>query len=140
MHLVRVGAASLFAGIAGVLAAAGSEAGNPGTPWPATDALGRRLPCPTKSARQARPFRRHLLLPLAQHPAASSPNWDGPYDVAKILAQDPDALQEARLAAVGPDRHVSTTGASRSTATTSAPIRGCCAATPNCWPTPASTR
>ena len=65
---------------------------------------------------------------------------EGPRDIAKILAQDPDALEAPGFAAVGADGVRRIIGASRSMAITSAPIPGCCAGTRSFWPTPGSTR
>ncbi len=72
-------------------------AGNPGTPWPATDALGRQLPTaevvgPPQTNRFVGIFYFQWLVP--EMPIPRSPNWDGPYDIAKILAHDPDALRK----------------------------------------------
>jgi hypothetical protein len=67
----------------------------PGVPWPATDALGRSLPLssqvgPPKTNRFVGIFYfiNHIGIPR-------SPDLDGPYDVAKILARDPGAATNA---------------------------------------------
>ncbi len=67
---------------------------NPGVPWPVTDALGRSLPLATevglpKTNRVVGIFYfiDHLNWPR-------SDKLDGPYDVAKILKQDPAALSK----------------------------------------------
>jgi len=67
---------------------------NPGTPWPATDALNRRVPLQAEvgSPKSDRFVGIFYFLWLRQD-IPKSPNWDGPYDVAKILAHDPDALK-----------------------------------------------
>src|SRR5579871_5137468 len=68
---------------------------NPGVPWPATDALGRTLPTPGETG-PPRPDRFVGIFYFLWHDEAGgrSPHWDGPYDVARILAQDPDALKK----------------------------------------------
>ena len=75
--------------------AAESAAFNPGTPWPATDALGRNLPLadevgPPRTNRFVGIF---YFLTHAPSPARSGPG-SGPLDVAKIMAEDPAALQK----------------------------------------------
>jgi hypothetical protein len=67
---------------------------NPGVPWPATDALGRSLPLASQVGLPKTNrfvgifyFIDHLEWPR-------SPLLDGPYDVAKILKRDPDALSK----------------------------------------------
>ncbi|MBN1853232.1 MAG: hypothetical protein JW829_10930 [Pirellulales bacterium] len=71
---------------------------NPGTPWPATDALGRSLPLfsevgPPKAGRFVGIF---YFLWLGDRYDA------GPYDVSKILAADPDALKKGDSPLWGP--------------------------------------
>jgi hypothetical protein len=66
---------------------------NPGTPWPATDALGRTLPL----AEKVGPPRTDRFVGIFyflwhNQRGGKSPNWDGPYDIARILAKDPDAV------------------------------------------------
>lgn len=70
-------------------------AGNPCTPWPATDALGRRIPGP-EEAGAPRPGRWVGIFYFLWHnePGARSPVGDGPYDISRILARDPDALRK----------------------------------------------
>jgi hypothetical protein len=67
---------------------------NPGTPWPATDALRRALPLAHETGLPKTNrfvgifyFINHLGEPKSEL-------LDGPYDVAKILARDPDALSK----------------------------------------------
>ncbi len=67
---------------------------NPGVPWPATDALGRSLPLASEIGLPKANrfvgifyFIDHLDWP-------HSDLLDGPYDVAKILKRDPDALNK----------------------------------------------
>ena len=76
---------------------AASDVVNPGTPWPAVDALGRKLPTPEEvgppqTNRFVGIFYFQWLVP--EMPIPKSPNWDGPYDIGKILARDPDALKK----------------------------------------------
>lgn len=77
--------------------------GNIGTPWPATDALLRRLPLsdevgPPKKDRVVGIF--YFLWHDQQD--GKNPNGDGPYDVAKILGKDPDAAKKAGSPLWGP--------------------------------------
>ncbi len=72
-----------------------SEWSNLSSPWPATDALGRALPGssevgPPRSDRWVGIF--YFL--WHNEPGARSPVWDGPYDIRRILARDPDALKK----------------------------------------------
>ncbi|HOB73537.1 MAG TPA: hypothetical protein PKG54_03330 [Phycisphaerae bacterium] len=68
---------------------------NPGVVWPAVDALGRKLPTPGEVG-PPRPNRFvgifYFLWLNERH--NRSPHWEGPYDIARILAADPDALQK----------------------------------------------
>ena len=68
---------------------------NPGVPWPATDALCRALPL----ANEVGPPRTGKFVGIfyfINHTgdARRSRLLEGPYDVAKILARDPDALDK----------------------------------------------
>ena len=85
-------AAALIAGINLVTASAQE---NPGTPWPATDALGRALPL---AAEVGAPKKDKFvgIFYFINHTGRGqrSELLDGPYDVAKILARDPDALSK----------------------------------------------
>lgn len=67
----------------------------PGVPWPAVDALGRKLSTP-EEAGLPRPDRFvgifYFLWLNERH--NSSPNWKGPYDVARILRADPEAIHK----------------------------------------------
>jgi len=70
---------------------------NPGVPWPATDALGRRLPLAEevglpRTNRFVGIFYFLWLIPAM--PIPPNPNGDGPFDISKILASDPQALQK----------------------------------------------
>ena len=80
-----------------LLAVLPADASNPGTPWPATDALGRKLPTaeaagPPQTNRFVGIFYFQWLVP--EMPIPKSQNWDGPYDIGRILARDPDALKQ----------------------------------------------
>ena len=71
------------------------EAINRCTPWPATDGLGRKLPTfeevgPPKTGRFVGIF--YFLTHGGG--IVKSPNWNGPYDISKILARDPAALSK----------------------------------------------
>ena len=73
------------------------ETPNPGTPWPATDALGRTLPLAAeaggpKTNRFVGIFYFEWLVREMQIP--KRPNGDGPYDVSKILARDAKAIEK----------------------------------------------
>jgi len=95
-------AALLAAGAAGDRAINPAEP-LPGIPWPATDALGRRLPLhhevgPLRPDRFVGIFY-FLWLNERQN---RSPHSDGPYDVSRILAKDPDALKKPDSPLWGP--------------------------------------
>ena len=95
--LRRIASLLRWVAMAGMVVAARAEAPllNEGAPWPATDALGRKLPAlaevgPPKPGRFTGIFYFLWHNPgLPKHP-----NWDGPYDVARIMAADPQALQK----------------------------------------------
>ncbi len=76
---------------------------NAGTPWPATDALGRKLPMPDEvgPSRASRFVGIFYFLWLNER-QNKSPHWNGPYDVSKILARDPDALKKPDSPLWGP--------------------------------------
>ena len=76
---------------------------NPGIPWPATDALGRRLPL-ADEAGPPRPDRFVGIFYFLWHnnPGGRSPHWDGPYDIGKILEADPGALSNPASPYWGP--------------------------------------
>lgn len=76
------------------------DPGNPGTPWPAVDGLGRALPVeaevgPPKAGRFVGIF---YFLWLGQHDGGGG----GPYDVAKILRKNPDAVKTPTSPPWGP--------------------------------------
>jgi hypothetical protein len=83
--------------------AGGTQPGNPGTPWPATDALGRALPLagevgPPKGDRFVGMF--YFLWHNSRE--GGSPSGDGPYDIARILKADPGALTKPESPLWGP--------------------------------------
>ncbi len=80
-----------------------AQSPNPGTPWPATDALGRRLPSPSDvGPPRLDRFVGMFYFLWHNDRGGKSPNWEGPYDVAKILAHDPDALKKPNSPLWGP--------------------------------------
>ncbi len=75
----------------------------PCTPWPATDALQRQLPLPAEvGPPRTDRFVGTFYFLWHDHPARVRPDADGPYDVAKILSQDPDALHKPASPLWGP--------------------------------------
>lgn len=74
---------------------AAAVAPNPGVPWPATDALGRHLPLSSVTGLPV-PGRFVGIFYFLWHnePGTRSPLLEGPYDIARILAKDPDALKK----------------------------------------------
>ena len=68
---------------------------NPCVPWPATDALGRSLPGPEEAGppKEGRWVGIFYFL-WHNEPGARSPSGEGPYDISRILAKDPDALNK----------------------------------------------
>jgi hypothetical protein len=75
----------------------------PGTPWPAIDALGRELPSPEEVG----PPRTDRFVGIfyflwLNEVHNKSPHWDGPYDVARILAKDPEAIKKPDSPLWGP--------------------------------------
>jgi len=103
---VSVRRASLACAAAALAAPAiglAQAAPHPGVPWPATDALGRRVPTaeevgPPKAGRWVGIF--YFL--WHNNREGKSPHWDGPYDVSRILARDPDALRKPDSPLWGP--------------------------------------
>ncbi|MSU23953.1 MAG: hypothetical protein EXS32_09050 [Opitutus sp.] len=71
---------------------------NPGTPWPATDALDRTLPTTTQST-GIRPNRTVGIFYFLTHASDSATL---PNDLAKILPQDPDLLKKPDSPLWGP--------------------------------------
>jgi len=76
-----------------------AQAGNPGVPWPATDALDRRLPM-TAEVGPPRADRFVAIFYFLWHEGPQA--QQGPYDIAKILAADPDALEKPDAPLWGP--------------------------------------
>lgn len=67
-----------------------------GVPWPATDALGRHAPLSAETGPPKRDrFVGIFYFLWLNERANRSPDGSGPYDIAKILARDPDALKKA---------------------------------------------
>ena len=78
---------------------------NPGVPWPATDALGRRvLTSVDPPARPLRPDRFVGIFYFLWHDdyGAKRSGSDGPFDVSKILTRDKDALHHPASPLWGP--------------------------------------
>ncbi len=80
---------------AGGLSAAETGAPSPGLPWPATDALGRAVPL-IGEAGPSQPDRFVGIFYFLWHnePGSRSPLLNGPFDIARILEKDPDAIQK----------------------------------------------
>lgn len=74
-----------------------------GSPWPATDALGRNLPDAAEVG-PVRPDRWVGIFYFLWHnnPGGESPHWKGPYDINKILKVEPDALSKPESPYWGP--------------------------------------
>lgn len=96
-------APALLAALFLVAVDARAEAPNPGLPWPATDALGRSLPLPAEAGppRSDRFVGMFYFLWHNQR-GGKSPHWDGPYDIARIMARDPEALNKPDSPLWGP--------------------------------------
>jgi hypothetical protein len=78
-----------------VFAQGNPAAGNPGSPWPAIDALGRSLPGPA-AVGPPQPGRWVGVFYFLWHnePGNRNQAGDGPYDISRILASDPEALRK----------------------------------------------
>ncbi|HOW68106.1 MAG TPA: hypothetical protein P5186_19790 [Candidatus Paceibacterota bacterium] len=76
---------------------------NPGVPWTAVDALGRAIPTPAEAG-ALKPDRFVGMFYFLWHSAhqGKSPHWDGPYDIARILEADPEALNKPKSPLWGP--------------------------------------
>ncbi len=77
----------------------------PGVPWPATDLLGRNLPL----IDEAGPLRKDRFVGIFyflthDNPIGIAPGTDGPYDISKIIARDPQALLHPDSPLWGPIR------------------------------------
>jgi hypothetical protein len=76
--------------------------GNPGVPWPAVDALGRKLPTFAEvGGPKADRFTGMFYFLWHDQQNGASPAG-GPYDIAKILAHDADALRKPESPLWGP--------------------------------------
>lgn len=84
--------------------AMGEDTRNPGTPWPATDALGRTLPTPDEVG-PIKPNRFVGIFYFLWH-GYHDTSEEGPFDVAKIMAAHPDALQTPTSPPWGPFGHM----------------------------------
>lgn len=76
---------------------------NPGVPWVATDALGRKLP----TAAEVGPLKTDRFVGIfyflwLNERDNKAPDHEGPYDVARILAKDPEALSKPTSPLWGP--------------------------------------
>ncbi|MBI3849646.1 MAG: hypothetical protein HY298_05065 [Verrucomicrobia bacterium] len=77
------------------LAQTGLGTNQPTTAWPATDALGRKLPMPDEvGPPKADRFVGIFYFLWHNEVARKSPNVPGPFDIAKIFAQDPEAAKK----------------------------------------------
>ena len=83
---------------AAVVAGADRESINPGVPWPATDALGRELPL---TAEVGLP-KKDRFVGIFYLPWTGDEYSYGPYDVSKILAEQPDMRTQPSFRHTGP--------------------------------------
>ena len=95
LPLLTLGCALACAPAAAAAADDASAPINPGTPWPATDALGRAVP----TSPEVGPPRRDRFVGIfyflwLNERRNRAPQYEGPYDVSKILARDPDVLRK----------------------------------------------
>lgn len=99
--LALIAAAALFGAI--LIDQGPSSGQSPGVPWPATDALGRRLPEPA-AAGPPRANRTVGIFYFLWHNnrEGKSPHWQGPYDIDRILARDPNAINNPASPLWGP--------------------------------------
>ena len=81
----------------------GGPTPSPVAPWPATDGLGRNLPMPgaVPGPRLDR-FVGMFYFLWHDNRQGARPEGDGPYDVSKILAADPDAVRHPASKLWGP--------------------------------------
>ena len=66
----------------------------PCSPWPATDALGRSLPTPEQTGLPRQDRFVGIFYFLWHTDCPKNPSGDGPYDIAKILRQDSEAIRK----------------------------------------------
>ncbi|MEY2878239.1 MAG: hypothetical protein RLZZ15_619 [Verrucomicrobiota bacterium] len=93
-----------FAGCVAPVAPTTSAGRNPGVPWPATDALGRTLPTSTSAPSPApapRPDRTVGMFYFLWHERFLA---EPAFNIARILAQDPDILTKPNSPLWGPAR------------------------------------
>ncbi len=94
---------TLAMGFAVPLAHGQTGSANHGTPWPATDALSRKLPMPDEVGRpRADRFVGIFYFLWLSESIPANPTGDGPYDVSRILSSDPDALKKPDSPLWGP--------------------------------------
>ena len=103
--------------------------------WMATDTLGRNLST-HEQVGPPRPDRFVGIFYFLWHGAHVK---GGPFDVGRILAIDPGAMQEKDSPLWGP-MHAPTTGASPYSVTTFPTMSGFCVSTPRCWLMPVLIR
>src|SRR5437763_12642408 len=85
----------ILVAVAGSAILAATNEGHPCTPWPAVDALGRALPLPEEvGPPRAGRFVGIFYFLWHQDVPRRSATEPGPLDIAKIKAQDPDALNK----------------------------------------------
>ena len=75
-----------------------SAASNPGTPWPASDALGRTMP----AASELKSTRTNRTVGIFYFLTHGKDRTTLPYDLAKIVPQDPDILRKPDSPLWGP--------------------------------------
>jgi hypothetical protein len=104
-HLIRTSACVILLGFINAPARAQTtgQAVNPGVPWPAMDALGRKVAVQPEvgSPRSGRFVGIFYFLWLNERDN-KRPQGDGPYDVSRIFAADPDALKKPDSPLWGP--------------------------------------
>jgi hypothetical protein len=86
---------------AGVFAQGQPSETVPCTPWPATDALGRKLPLPEEVG-EPKPGRFVGIFYFLTHQQYNQRPEGGPYDISKIYAADPDAAKKPNSPLWGP--------------------------------------
>jgi hypothetical protein len=76
----------------------GADGINPGVPWPATDALGRELPMTAEVG----PPKKDRFVGIFYLPWTGDEFSYGPYDISKILADQPDMQTTPTFRHTGP--------------------------------------